>query len=211
MDSKLENLLRQSSALWRGSDISSRKKGISSGYPELDRILPNRGWPRNSIVEIMVPQNGLGELQLLLPAMSSLSRSKNWLVWIEPPFLPYAPALEAAQIDLSHLLVIQLQSDGRQTCTQDIFWTAEKALRTPGCGMALLWANNIKDRTVRRLQVAAESGQSIGILFRPVVEQTSPAALRLVLKPAEGMLQVNIVKARGTCHHKSVKINFSLN
>ena len=210
MDSKLEDLLRQSPALWRGRDISSSKQGISSGYPELDRILPNRGWPRNSIIEIMVPQNGLGELQLLLPVMSSLSRLKNGLVWIEPPFLPYAPALEAAQIDLSHLLVIRLQSDGRQTRIGDILWTAEKALRTPGCGMALLWVNNIKDKMVRRLQVAAESGQSIGILFRPVAEQTSPAALRLVLKPAGRMLQINIVKARGACHQQSVEIDFSI-
>jgi hypothetical protein len=65
----------------------------------------------------------------------------------------------------------------------------------------LSWPAHITDRNVRRLQLAAEAGSSLGILYRPTAAERehSPAALRLRLRPAPGAsaLAVDIRKCRG--------------
>ena len=52
---------------------------------------------------------------------------------------------------------------------------------------------------MRRLQLAAEAGGSLGILYRPAeaVREHSPAALRLRLAPTRAGLTVEIHKCRG--------------
>jgi hypothetical protein len=52
---------------------------------------------------------------------------------------------------------------------------------------------------LRRLKLAAEEGRSPGFLFRPTAhrEESSPAALRLVLTAHGDGLDVEILKSRG--------------
>ncbi|MFY8134513.1 MAG: hypothetical protein ACOVKS_05890, partial [Aquimonas sp.] len=78
-------------------------------------------------------------------------------------------------------------------------WAAEQCLRAGCCAAVLCWPDAGRDadeRSLRRLQLAAEAGHSLGIAFRPLraAAQTSPAALRLSLD-ADGELRV--LKARG--------------
>ncbi len=80
--------------------------GQSTGYPELDAILPGCGWPRNALVEIISPHWGMGELQLLIPLMRSVIAQNKWILWISPPYLLYAPALIQAGIDTGKVLVV---------------------------------------------------------------------------------------------------------
>ena len=87
--------------LWRAGELNQhRSPGLRTGYDLLDRHLPGQGWPSSGLVELLLPCAGVGELRLLLPALAELSRrQQRWVGWVNPPFIPYAPALQAAGID----------------------------------------------------------------------------------------------------------------
>lgn len=200
---KLEQLLQDHPAVWRAGDAErTTVTGTPTGYPELDAVLPAGGWPRDALVEVVTRRWGVGELQLLLPAMRAATRERRWLVWVAPPLLPYAPALAAAGVDLDRVIVIR--SDSR---SQDALWSMEKALRTSSCALVLAWLNWLPDTVLRRLQLAAETGRTLGVLFREREVQHSPAALRLGLQPGPEGLRVQVRKARGTFRHRSVNLH----
>lgn len=125
----LQRLLRDH-AVWRGEDFRARacpdEAILPTGFPLLDEQLPGGGWRPGMLVEILLPYPGIGETRLLLPALSALSRRGRWLAWVAPPWIPYAPALLAAGVDLQYLLVVRPASD------QDALWAAEQALRDAG-------------------------------------------------------------------------------
>ncbi len=164
-----------------------------SGFAELDASLPGGGWPVGAVSELLPEAVGIGELSLLMPALSRLSRAERAIVWIAPPYLPYAPALAQAGVALERVLIVQACS------AQESLWAAEQALRCPAVGAVLSWPLQIADRNVRRLQLAAETGGSLGIVYRPAaaLREHSPAALRLHLAPARAGLAVEIHKCRG--------------
>ena len=80
---------------------------------------------------------------------------------------------------------------------RDALWAAEQCLRSGSCGAVLCWPQQADDRALRRLQVAAESGQTLAFAYRPLREAVnpSPAALRLAVdnRPA----QLRVLKCRG--------------
>jgi hypothetical protein len=63
----------------------------------------------------------------------------------------------------------------------------------------LAWQAKIQPAQVRRLQLAAEQGGGIGVLFRPLraTGEVSPAALRLRITPSPIGLDVEVQKRRG--------------
>ena len=156
-------------------------------------------------MEMVTPQWGMGELQLLLPLMRSITRQKRWILWISPPYIPYAPALERAGIDMDYVIVIKPDS----SC-DDALWGIEKALQTRACALVLAWLNWLPNGVVRRLQLAAETGQSLGVLFSHRDDEHSPAALRLQLHPSETGVYVQVLKARGTHQCRSVHVKLRL-
>jgi hypothetical protein len=176
--------------VWRGRAPSSFSPGVSSGYPLLDKALPGGGWPTAALTEILCAQDGIGELQLILPALAALSWAGKRVVWLAPPHLPYAPALAAAGVDLAHLAVVR--APGRR----DALWAAEQVLRSASCYALLGWFRRAGYEELRRLAVAAEGSPALVALFRPreAAAETSPAALRLALEPGG---TVRILKRRG--------------
>ena len=201
MSSSLDKLL-ENPRVWRGRDQAGQKAGLASGYPELDRHLPGGGWPPESLTEILTTQYGIGELRLLMPALSVLSRKTpsqqdfaepGWIAWIAPPFQPYPPALQQCGIDLSRMLIVRPKNAG------EILWSAEQALSSGTCAAVLLWPDMLDDQSSRRLQLAAEKGRSWAIAFRPLAARRHPsaAALRLELHSSTEGTRVHILKSRG--------------
>jgi hypothetical protein len=176
---------------------------LCSGHAALDALLPGGGWPLGALTELLSDQCGIGELELLLPALQSLARRGRCLVWIAPPYVPYAPALLQRGLALERVLWIRTERP------QEALWAAEQALRCPAAGAVLAWAQYIVDRSLRRLQLAAESGDTFGILHRPAAaaREPSPAALRLQLQPLAEDLEVQIRKARGARAGMSVRLS----
>lgn len=203
MNGGLEKLLRNHPALWRGRDtFSSAMTGIKTGFTQLDDILPWGGWPPNALVEVVTLQWGIGELQLLLPAMARLSRQGRWVIWIAPPYMPYASALTQGGVDLNRTCIVPLENP-----SEDVQWSMEKALRTDACCMALAWPRKLANHSIRRLQLAAETGSSLGIVFRRADTGASPAALRVFLSPENGGLKVRILKVRSGYRRDAVHLS----
>lgn len=190
----IRSLLQRPDIWRRGSPRRHARDTIPSGYPSLDRILPGGGWSGSSITEILHDGHGLGELRLIVPALARLSRSGRWVTMISPPHIPYAPALSACGIDLSHLLLVH--GRGRE----DSLWAAEQALRSGTCAAVISWPGHVPGPALRRLQLAAETGGSWGILFRPgnSARQPSPAATRIHIETDAGTSKrLILLKARG--------------
>lgn len=166
---------------------------VATGNAALDAQLAQGGWPRGALSELLFERPGIGELGLLLPALAELSQAGRWQAWINPPYLPYAPALSAAGIELSRLLLL------RATDAREALWAAEQCLRSRVCGAVLIWPQAPDGRQLRRLQLAAEHGDALGLLFRPLTDagQPSPATLRLGLCPSERGLSIEVLKQKG--------------
>ena len=191
---KLEQILQRND-VWRGGDAAPAN-GIPSGFWELDALLAGKGWPSSALMEMLTERVGIGEMRLLLPALAQLTRGDRWVVFVAPPFIPYAPALARAGIDLARVLVVYPKKN------KDTLWAVEQALRAGTCGAVLAWPSTADMKSLRRLQLAAEAGGALGILFRStsVEKEHSPAALRLKVESADQearRLAVHVVKRRG--------------
>lgn len=113
------------------------------------------------------------------------------MAFVAPPYVPYAPALAAAGIDLSCLLLVHPKRE-------DQLWAVEQSLRAGACAAVLAWIAQAEATSLRRLQLAAEAGGAIGVLFERRPLAGSIAALRLGLEPVEaGGVNVHILKRRG--------------
>lgn len=166
--------------------------GIATGFPALDAQLPGGGWPRDALTELLVDTPGIGEIGLLVPALRTLP-AKRWIVWVAPPHLPYAPALEAAGVPLGQLLLVEPANHA------ETLWSIRQALLSGGSSMVLAWLTRADNAALRRLQLAAETSATPLFLFRPssAARQPSPAVLRLGLSAQDHGLAVNILKRRG--------------
>ena len=195
------DLLLQHPGIWRGDQrAQTSEDALPTGFAELDELLPGGGWPRGALTEILSEREGIGELRLLLPALARASKQSKWLVWVAPPHVPYAPALAVAGVELKRLLVAEPQSPA------DAWWAVEQALRSGACSAVLAWLKSPDERRMRRLQLAAETGRTWGVMFRTAdaAQQRSPAALRLRLEATLDGLAVHILKRRGGPVNKPV-------
>jgi hypothetical protein len=182
--------LIEAGRLWRGQGTAPRRDALPTGFDALDRVLPGGGWPRAALSEILFPADGVGELRLLLPALAMLGREARPIVLVAPPYLPFAAAWIAAGVDLRHLQIVQAGES-------DAMWTAEQCLRSAACAAVLCWPRQADTATLRRLQLAAETGQTIGFMLRPaqVTAQASMAAVRIGIEADPPRLRV--LKCRG--------------
>jgi cell division inhibitor SulA len=203
MEMKISEALQRSD-VWRG-DEAPAVSAVSSGFVELDALLPGGGFPVGALTEIVTPRFGIGELRLVLPAVARLTKER-WLALVAPPYVPYSPALARAGIDLSHVLVVHANDQ------QDMLWSVEQALRNGTCGAVLAWPKMLPDFTAwRRLQLAAEAGGALGMLYLSSRNAAgiSPAALRLRLEAQSDGLAVHVAKRRGGWPTGPVNLDWS--
>ncbi|MEZ5550376.1 MAG: translesion DNA synthesis-associated protein ImuA [Pseudomonadales bacterium] len=222
--------------LWRAGDLRRPPETVPSGFAELDAQLPGGGWPRGGLSELLFDTAGIGELRLLLPALRTLSQQMRWIAWVNPPFIPYAPALSAAGIDISRILLIhprpqqprqqhaqpqpqqKQQQQKQQQKHKDALWALERASRSGTCSAVLAWLDE-RQLTVpdtRRLQLAAREGNTLSCLFRPGSAAALPsmAELRLAMRPVVGLAgamsgaEVSICKRRGGWPVASIPVQF---
>ena len=198
--SSLDKLL-ENPRLWRGRSPAQGMAGLASGYAGLDRHLPGGGWPQGALTEILTEHYGIGELRLLMPALATLSTAEpcmdaaepGWIAWVAPPFQPYPPALQQWGIDLSRMLIVRPKTGA------EVLWSAEQALSSGTCAAVLLWPDRLSDQASRRLQLAAEKGNSWAVAFRPLAARNEPtaAALRIELQAEASGTRLSILKSRG--------------
>jgi hypothetical protein len=119
-----------------------------------------------------------------------LSREAHPVVLVAPPYLPFPAAWVAAGVDLRFLQVVQAGE-------HDAMWAAEQCLRSAACAAVLCWPRQADTATLRRLQLAAETGQTIGFMLRSMqaATQASMAAVRIGIET--GPSRLRILKCRG--------------
>ncbi|MBC8786663.1 translesion DNA synthesis-associated protein ImuA [Pseudomonas fluorescens] len=180
--------------VWKGRPAAPAASVNPTGLAALDAVLPSGGWPESALSEILIAKEGVGELQLVLPTLARLSAAGERIVLVAPPYTPYPHAWQNAGVDLRQLSVIQADE-------RDALWAVEQCLRSGSCGAVLCWPRKADDRALRRLQVAAETGQTLAFAWRSLNEavNASPAALRLAVEARPA--QVRVLKCRGGLAH----------
>jgi len=211
MDGALDDLLRHPD-LWRAREgragVAAAPAAVATGFALLDARLPGGGWPVGALTEILYPVPGIGELSLVLPALAELSRGERWIACVAPPFHIMLPALEAHGVDPARLMVVR--DEGGAHAGERAAWAVEQTLRSGACAAVLWWpepaaarggrgGHGRAFRVLRRLQLAAEAGAALGLVFRAAgaAALASPAALRVCLRPCGETLEVEILKSRG--------------
>jgi len=191
--------------VWRGDTLASlAEAAIPSGHPELDAELPGGGWPRGTLTELLVGRSGVGEMSLLLPALSRLSQAGGWLALVAPPWLPHAPAWAAAGIALERLVIVR--------AGKDTAWSIEQLLACGGFAGVLGWpGDGVDAKTLRRLQVAAEGRSTLACLWRSMAaaDTPSPAPLRVALANGDDALNIRILKRRGRPASRPLELPYS--
>src|SRR5215472_15336854 len=192
MNSALAQLLHNP-LVWRGDQLARLEQTVSSGFRDLDRALPGDGWPQAALTELLRDEEGIGELRLLLPALRRLAQEGEKIVLLAPPHFPHAPAFAAAGIDPAQVIVVAAEEDRNR------WWAAEQVLRARNAGALLFWPAALGDQRLRRLQVAAQEGNTLAFVFAATARaaQPSPSPLRIRLSPAGALLRVEIFKRRG--------------
>ena len=182
--------LLEARRVWRGQPLPQPPSRQPTGFDWLDEALPSAGWPEAALTELLLPVDGVGELRLLWPTLARLSQQDGMIALVAPPYLPFAPAWASAGVQLGKLQVVR-------TAPREALWATEQCLRSAACSAVLCWPQQADDRSLRRLQVAAETGQCLGFALRPAkaAENPSPAALRIAIDADPAQLRV--LKCRG--------------
>ena len=186
----LSNLL-EARQVWRGRSAPVTVGEQPTGWAELDALLPTGGWPEASLSEILLPLDGVGELQLVLPTLARLTRGKRPVMLIAPPYAPCVAGWHQHGVDMRRVEIVT-------TTQRDVLWAMEQCLRSSSCAAVLAWPQLADDRALRRLQVAADGGRALAFAFRDRrhLSNASPAALRLELE-ALPQARVWVRKCRG--------------
>ena len=176
----------QDSAAQRGSasygqrSPSSLVNIVSSTCEPLDRLLPAGGFRRGTLVEWLSasPGSGTGTLAMLIAREAAIEGGV--VVIIDSAGWFYPPAAAALGIDLDRMIIV------RPNTVRDVIWSLDQSLRCPG--VAAVWAplnDQVDQRDFRRLQLAAESGATLGLLLRPTTVRGKPtwSDIQLLVEP----------------------------
>jgi hypothetical protein len=184
--------LRQQLAQWEGAmpwrsqgentSFSLRKPARSSGCPQLDQILPEKGFRPGTLVEWLFCAEGDGTATLAFLAAAEGCRSGGAVVVLDRTGEFYPPAVVVQGIEPARLIVVH---PGNKA---DHAWALDQALRCPAVAAVVAWPDaldgKLDGRTFRRLQLAVEQGGGLGLLIRPegVRREPSWADVRLLVE-----------------------------
>lgn len=191
----IENLRQQVRHL-EGHKPERAAAAVSTGAPPLDQLLPHGGLVRGSLTEWLSAQPGSGAMTLALLAAREAAREEGLIVVSDRTGQFHPPAAAALGFDLSRLIVF------RAANAADEIWALDQSLRCRG--VAAAWANleRLRENDFRRLQLAAESGGTLGLLMRPakVRGQPSWSDVQLLVQPhaakSHRQLSVEVLRVR---------------
>jgi protein ImuA len=180
--------------VWRAPELArAGEKVVATGHAALDAQLPGGGWPVGNLVEVLQSRVGRHVWQLLLPALAqATAEDEGPVVLVNPPHLPFGPALKAQGLSPSRLLKVQ-GPNPRST-----LWATEQALRCADVVAVMAWLPQCRGPELHRLHLAASQYDKLLFVFRDVGArgESSPARVRIELEESEE-LRVHILKRRG--------------
>jgi hypothetical protein len=200
--------LKEQIALLEWARLPTQKGPISSGCHDLDRLLPDRGFHRGTLVEWLAAESGSGAETLALAAARSSCREGGVLVVLDSARELYPPAIARLGIDLEQLIVVQPMN------LADSLWALDQSLRCLAVAAVLAWPARLDGHTFRRLQLAAEEGGGLGFFVRPRAAEHEPswADVRLLVEPLPGegsagrRLTVRLLRSRGGADGRQIDL-----
>lgn len=185
-------------AVWRGDRIvRTQLASTPTGWDALNAELPGKGWPSQSLIEILQPQPGQLEWRLTAAALKQQGTQRKAIIALAPPQPPHASGLAQQGLAPDQLVWIQANSP------QDRLWTLEQLIRANCADVLLAWLPQAHPVQIRRLQISAQQFHGLIFLFRPdsCQRQASAAPLRVLARcGALWSLQLQITKRRGPVH-----------
>jgi hypothetical protein len=130
-----------------------------------------------TLIEWLGAGDGGGAATLALTVAASVLRTEGALVVIDSRREFYPPAAAALGVPLERCVIVRPGSSG------DALWALEQSLRSGAAAVVLAWVGALRDAAFRRLQLAAETGGSLGFLLRPTGCRAEPswAQMRLLV------------------------------
>ncbi|MEW4453662.1 hypothetical protein AB1L30_13395 [Bremerella sp. JC817] len=196
---KIDQLNAQLREMERSRPAS--RETVSCGCRALDRMLPREGLLRGSLIEWLAEGAGSGAQYLALTAARQACRAGQTLVIVDSSARRgstlYSPALSGMGLDLNRIVLV------RPTDEKQALWSLEQALRCPAVGAVLGFPRQMDSYAYRRLQLAAEQSDGLGLLVRPSEVRGSPswAELRWQVSPRPTAcgwgLHVELLRCRG--------------
>jgi protein ImuA len=182
-------------AMWRGDQLGGPVNDtLTTGFTQLDRVLPGGGWPCGAITEVLVPQFSVSELRLLSMVMASQTDNARPVVLVGPPHAPHSPGLRHDRIDERHLIWIDVDTP------RDRHWCTEQLVKAGTFGVVVAWIPLVRAEQIRRLQVLAARCKGPVFLVRPEVaaREASAAPLRVQLRPqTDWQISLRVLKRKG--------------
>lgn len=207
----IQRLARQVRRFERSDRSPSSAEVLSTGIAPLDDLLPSGGIPQGTLLELLTASEGSGTGTLaLLVASHVLHSTSGALLVIDQQRELYPPALGPLGVDLQRTAII------RPPGVADALSAMEQSLRCPGAAVALGGFGRLDGLSFRRLRMAAEHGNGLGLLLRPARFRRSPswAHLRLLVEPLpftsaderSSGRRLRVVLLRGGLDHKAVQL-----
>jgi len=184
--------------LWLGHQLGrTSAQTVASGFARLDAELPDGGWPRGALSELLLAHPGVGEMRLLAPALVATQRDGRLVMLFDPPAALAAAALATLGFAVDELLVVVTRSGlGR-----DGLWALEQALKSGHVGAIVAWLpQRLRAERLRRLQLAAHRHDGVAFVLREAAAAARPTAapLRVALHAGGAdRVELRILKRRG--------------
>ncbi|PKG57950.1 translesion DNA synthesis-associated protein ImuA [Shewanella sp. GutDb-MelDb] len=180
------NQLLERQDIWRGQQWQQQHVAYPTGFSLLDKNLADNGWPQIGVCEILCDGVGQGELSIVLPLLkqlishcvSSTQINDSMVMLVAPPHIPSPQALLQQGLDVERLIWIDTEE------RKERLWSIEQALASGSVPLVLAWLDSLSITEARRLQLAAEKGQALCMLYLPTTnaQLSHPVNLRLVLQ-----------------------------
>ena len=149
--------------------VSAKGSAFTTTLNALDDLAGPKAFARGAVHEILC-ENGQSPPMFFATVLARAASADRAIVWSDPQSQLYPPAIAAAGIPLSRLLLLRPKNEA------DELWALTECLRCSGVGVALACPKHLSTIEARRLQLAAERGGGIGLLLRPKSAASTPYA-----------------------------------
>ena len=149
--------------------VSPKELGFTTTLDALDVLAGPKAFARGAVHEILC-EKGQSPAMFFATVLARAACGERQIVWSDPQRQLYPPAIAAAGIPLSRLLILWPRNE------KDELWALTECLRCSGVGVALACPKFLSTIEARRLQLAAERGGGVGILLRPNSAKCTPYA-----------------------------------
>ena len=215
----IEQLQQRIRSLEKGKRIHETEV-VSTGCTAFDRMLPEKGLARGTIIEWLSTGQGSGAKTLAMLAARQASAAyaisesmqtideqapQGAVVIVDPYHQFYPPAFKAIGIDLKNTIVLRPQSRA------DRDWAIQQCLACPSVAAVVATVDHLDELAFRRFQLSAEESGCIGLFHRPasvygkpswseiqiaVRSQPTSAGPAKLFRPQRS-LQIELLRCRG--------------